>query len=390
MTGRSSGALEHLGINALFLEPKMGGLDTYVRELIPELITLAPKVRISIVVNAVGAAHLAGQPWADEVELVQHPLLGVRGTRAVVELTALGAMATRRGFDVLHSMALTAPLRTAAANVVTLADVTWLTHPSADGGMTYRLWRAVVPTVARRADRVIAISEAGARDISRLLLVPCGRIDVTPLGLSGRSGATLEDEQALRADLALGPGPVILSVGTRKEHKNLVRLVEAFAAVHRERPDVRLVLAGNATSHDADIEAVARRSGVADAVVMPDFVDPARLEGLYAAAICFVLASVNEGFGLPILEAMHRGVPTATSNVSSLPEVAGDAGLLFDPLDVGDITSALRALLDDDALRSRLAAAGPARAKSFTWRRTAELTLESYERARWGKGRDSG
>jgi glycosyltransferase involved in cell wall biosynthesis len=360
----------------------MGGLDTYSRALIPELIALAPGVRISLVANAAGAAHLREQPWASEVSFVTHPLLGVRGTRAAVELTVLGALATRRGFDVLHSVALTAPLKTRAANVVTLADVTWLTHPSADGGLTYRLWRTVVPTVARRADRVIAISEAGARDVESFLRVPRSRIDVTPLGFSGpAAGVEVEDAAALRADLGLGDGPVVLSVGTRKEHKNLVRLVAAFAAVRAEFPDARLVLAGNATGHDADVLAEARRCGVEDAVVLLDFVSDARLEGLYAVATCFVLASVNEGFGLPILEAMHRGVPVATSNISSLPEVAGDAALPFDPFDTTSIADALRQLLGDAELRARVAAAGPPRAAGFTWRRTAELTLESYERA---------
>jgi glycosyltransferase involved in cell wall biosynthesis len=377
-----SGPLRHLGINALFLEPKMGGLDTYSRALIPELVELLPGVRISVVANAAGAEYLRGMPWAPAVEFVTAPWLGVRGTRAVVELTALGVLADRRGFDVLHSVALTAPLRTRAANVVTLADVTWLTHPSADGGMTYRLWRAVVPTVARRADRVIAISEAGAEDVASWLRVPRERIDVTPLGFSGPSSSVVtEDSAALREALGLGDGPIVLSVGTRKEHKNLVRLVAAFAAVLESTPSARLVLAGNATTHDADVLAEARRLGVEDAVVLLDFVSAERLEGLYAAATCFVLASLNEGFGLPILEAMHRGVPTATSNVSSLPEVAGDAAISFDPLSVDSIARALRALLGDAGLRERLAVAGRERAAGFTWRRTAELTLESYGRA---------
>jgi alpha-1,3-rhamnosyl/mannosyltransferase len=242
--------------------------------------------------------------------------------------------------------------------------------------MTYRLWRTVVPTVARRADRVIAISEAGADDVASLLRVPRDRIDVTPLGFSGRSSSVVaEDPAALRAALGLGDGPIALSVGTRKEHKNLVRLVAGFAAARATFPSARLVLAGNATTHDADVLAEARRLGVEDAVVLLDFVDDARLEGLYAAATCFVLASLNEGFGLPILEAMHRGVPTATSNVSSLPEVAGDAALSFDPLSVESIAAALRTLLDDAAVRDRLSAAGPARAGSFTGRRTAELRV---------------
>jgi alpha-1,3-rhamnosyl/mannosyltransferase len=105
------------------------------------------------------------------------------------------------------------------------------------------------------------------------------------------------------------------------------------------------------------------------------------MEGLYALADAFVFPSLYEGFGLPVLEAMARGVPVACSDRSSLPEVAGDAALLFDPEDVGAMTVVLSRLLDDGALRSRLSAAGVARAASFTWARTAELTVASYRRA---------
>jgi glycosyltransferase involved in cell wall biosynthesis len=372
----------HLGINALFLEPKMGGLDVYARELIPNILRAAPDLRVSLYVNERGREHVAREPWAEGVRLVSHPLLGVRGTRAIAELTALGWLAGRDGVDVLHSLALTAPLWTKAANVVTLADITWISHPSRHGAATYRMWRAVVPRVARRADRVIAISEAGAADIAEHLHVPRERIDVTPLGHGGGEPRSATAPDDLRAGLDLPPGPFVLSVGTRKEHKNLGRLVEAMAEV----PGASLVLAGHGADGDEELRATAARLGLADRLVLLDFVSDEDLEGLYAAAAGFVLPSLNEGFGLPILEAMRRGVPTATSNVSSLPEVAGDAALQFDPHDVGAIADAIRALLDDEDLRARLAREGPARAAGFTWMATAEATLASYERA-WSTSR---
>jgi glycosyltransferase involved in cell wall biosynthesis len=363
----------HVGINALFLEPRMGGLDTYARELIPNLLRARPGLRLSVYVNARGREHLEREPWSGEARLVSHPLLGVRGTRAIAELTALGAIAGRDGVDVLHSLALTAPLRTRAASVVTLADTTWITAPSRQGAATYRMWRAVVPRVARAADRVIAISEAGADDVVRHLGVERSKIDVTPLGID--ESAPVAPAPDARSRLAIPDGPFVLSVGTRKEHKNLVRLVEAMAQV----PGVSLVLAGNATPLDAQLRATAERLGVQLALV--DFVAAADLEALYAEASAFVLPSLNEGFGLPVLEAMRRGVPTATSDRSSLPEVAGDAALLFDPYEPDSIAAAVRRLLCDDALRARLRAEGPVRASRFTWLATAEATLRSYERA---------
>jgi glycosyltransferase involved in cell wall biosynthesis len=364
-------SFRRLGVNALFLEPQMGGLDTYARELIPQLLTLAPELEVALYVNAAGRAHIAREPWASEVRLVSHPLLGVRGTRALAELSAVGLLA--RDDDVLHSLAMTGPLVTRAQHVVTLADTTWIDDTSKHGAPTYRMWRAVIPRVARRADRVIAISEAGKRDIVNRLGVPAERIDVTLLGHADT--ATQEPAPAVRRRHGLPAGPLVLSVGTRKEHKNLGRLVEAMGSV----PDAALVLAGNSTDLDGQLRAAAQRGGVD--LHLLGFLDSADVEALYREASAFVLPSLNEGFGLPLLEAMRRGIPTATSNVSSLPEVAGDAALLFDPHDTDAIAAAIRCLLHDDAVRARLAREGPVRAGRFTWRATAQATLASYERA---------
>jgi glycosyltransferase involved in cell wall biosynthesis len=374
-----------VGLNALFLEPRMGGLDTYVRALVPELVRLAPEVRFSVFCNSRGREHLEREGWGAEVELITHPLLGLRGLKALGELTLLGVLAERR-VDLLHSVALTAPLRTRAVNVVTLADVTWIVAPNPDEAGTVRLWRAVVPPVARRADRLIALSEAGAAHVVEHLRVPRERIDVVPLapGLSEERPPTPAGE--LRARLRLGEGPVILSVCAKKVHKNLERLLRAMAVVVERQPDARLVLPGNPTPHELRLRELAAELGIAANVAFPEYVAPADLEGLYALARCFVLASVNEGFGIPILEAMRRGVPVACSRASALPEVAGEAARYFDPYDVGDIARALLDVLDDHELAERLVALGRARQAAFTWEATARGTLASYARA-WAGAR---
>lgn len=190
----------------------------------------------------------------------------------------------------------------------------------------------------------------------------------------------------MRSRLGLGAGPVVLTVAAKRVHKNLERLVRSMVDVTHRWPDAMLVMPGNPTPHEQDLRELARELGIAANVIFPPYVDAADLEGLYALAGCFVFASTNEGFGIPILEAMRRGVPVACSRASALPEVAGDAACYFDPYDVQDIARALNELLADTDLAARMIERGHERQATFTWEATARGTLESYARAWAGRG----
>jgi glycosyltransferase involved in cell wall biosynthesis len=219
---------------------------------------------------------------------------------------------------------------------------------------------------------------------------PRSKSDVVPLGVRGPSavGAVASSEASLRSSLSLGDRRVLLSASAKRPHKNLLRLLDAHALLGSGAGGARpvLVLPGYATPHEDELRARAAALGTSDDVRFVGWVSDADMEGLYALADAFVFPSLYEGFGLPVLEAMARGVPVACSDRSSLPEVAGDAALLFSPEDVGAMAAALTRLLDDEALRARLSAAGVERAASFTWARTAELTVASYRRALAGLG----
>lgn len=370
------------GINALFLEPGMGGLETYVNELVGELVQIAPSMRVTLVAGSEGRKLLTRQPWAGEVSFRTPPMLSRPGLRMATEVSLLGWLASAN-FDVIHSPALTGPLATRAANVVVIADVTWIVAPSggADVVVTERVWRAVVPTIARRADRVVAISQDGADQIVDRLRVPVRRVDVIPLGASSPSAATPTPPAELRAALGLRDGPVVLNVGAKKRHKNQVALVRAMPSIQAAHPNAQLVLAGAPGAYEEKLRAEVRQLGVEGAVVFCGYLSQEHLEGLYSIATCLVFPSLNEGFGLPILEAMERGLPVACSNVSAMPEVAGDAALLFDPSNAGAAAEATIRLLGDASLRERLAALGRSRTRLFSWRTTAERTIESWERA---------
>jgi glycosyltransferase involved in cell wall biosynthesis len=216
-----------------------------------------------------------------------------------------------------------------------------------------------------------------------MLGVKRGRIDVAPLGVRIDPGAVATPEVELRGRFALGQGPVILCVAQKRPYKRQDVLIRALADLPAE---TQLVLPGAATEFEDELRALARDLGVAERVKFPDWVSEADLEGLYRLASCFALPSELEGFGLPVLEAMARGLPVACSDRTSLPEVAGQAALLFDPDDQAAVTRSLAELIEDQALRTRLIAAGLERAADFTWARTAEATVASYRKALKGNG----
>ena len=238
----------------------------------------------------------------------------------------------------------------------------------------------LTPASARRSHRIVVDAKATAADLQHHLRVPRSKIDVVPLGVGDQPPTGVTPEPRLRRQLALGNRPILLSVSAKRPHKNLLRLLEAHAGLESDTRPV-LVLPGYPTPHEAELVSMARALGTFDHVRFPPWLEDEDLEGLYAVAEGFVFPSLHEGFGLPVLEAMRRGVPVACSDRSTLPEVAGDAALLFDPGDTGSIRSALERLLQDQGLRARLRVAGRARVSLFSWDATAAATAAVYRRA---------
>ena len=289
-------------------------------------------------------------------------------------------MAARAKVDLLHSLASTAPAWGRFRRVVTVHDLIYARYPEAHSGIREKGMRVLVPLAARRADRVIADSQSTREDLIGLLGIPSERIDVVPLGVGTVRRETPLPEPAIRARFELGERPIVLSLSAKRPHKNLAALIGALARIPAdERP--LLVLPGYPTWHERELRQSAAAAGVAGDVRFLGWVSGREMEGLWAAAAVFVFPSLYEGFGLPVLEAMARGVPVACSNASSLPEVAGEAALLFDPHDQAAIAGAIERLLRDPAEAERLRARGLQHARRFTWERTAQLTLESYARA---------
>jgi glycosyltransferase involved in cell wall biosynthesis len=376
-----SGKPTHVGLNLIFLVPgETGGMEVAARETIPALLTQAPPgMRFTAFVNREAAA--AGGPWGELLPAVtvrvraRDRLQWVAGEQALLPIAA-----ARARVDLVHSMASTAPLWGRFRRVVTVHDLIYARFPEAHAGLRDKGMRVLVPGAVRRSHRVIADSQSTRRDLMGLLGVSAERIDVVPLGLGTLRRRGPLPERDVRARLELDERAVVLSLSAKRPHKNLLALIGALARIRPEDRPV-LVLPGYPTEHESELRARADSLGIADDVRFPAWVSDEELEGLWSIARAFVFPSLYEGFGLPVLEAMARGVPVACSNASSLPEVAGDAALLFDPHDEAAIATATSRLLTDEQLRQRLRARGAEQARRFTWERTARLTLASYARA---------
>lgn len=377
----------HVGLNLIFLVPgETGGMEIVARELIPELVAAAPEHRFTAFINR-EAANAKDAPWGEVVPAVTVPV-NARNRAAWVlgEQALLPRLAARERVDLVHSLASTSPAWGRFRRVVTVHDLIYRRYPETHGGLRGLGMRALVPLGARRSHRVIADSQSTRDDLISLLGIARERIDVVALGtrIERAREPSSEDRAAAaaatRARFELGDRPLLLTLSAKRPHKNLVTLIDALALIPIEQRPV-LVLPGYPTPYELDLRAHAAAVGVQADVRFPAWVSDAELEGLWAVADAFVFASLYEGFGLPVLEAMARGVPVACSDRSSLPEVAGDGALLFDPEAPGAIAVAIGRLLDDMGLVERLRAAGLARARRFSWERTARGTLESYRRA---------
>ncbi|HIC93621.1 MAG TPA: glycosyltransferase family 1 protein [Anaerolineae bacterium] len=295
----------------------------------------------------------------------------------------------KEGVDLLHALAFVAPLLSPCPFVVTIYDLGFLLHPKSFKPLK-RLYLSLFTRLsARRARRVIAISESTKRDVVRLLEVPPERVDVVYCGVDGAfRPLPAERVAAFRRRRGL-PERFILFVGTLEPRKNVGRLIEAFSLLRGRATNLqtcklanlKLVIGGAKGWMYGDIFARVEELGLRDEVLFPGYIPFEELPLWYNAAELFVYPSLHEGFGLPVLEAMACGTPVVASQTSSLPEVVGEAGMLVDPRDIGGLAEAMERALMDEGRRREMRERGLRRAAGFSWERTARETAQVYRRA---------
>jgi len=372
-----------IGWNLLFLVPgETGGLETYVRDLLPEIIRASSGSDRFVAVVAEEAADW--QPLRDLSETVEIVVLPVRSRRREQwifgEQVLLPRTLRAHHIDLLHNLTATGPFWPGRPQVTTVHDLIYNVVPDMSPGLRGAVMRRLAPGVARRSELVITISGTSAQDLERVAQLDASRIRVIPIAAAAPAVEPECGPAEVRARLHAGTRQIALCPGGMKPHKNVVRLLAALALMlPEERP--LLLLPGYSTGHQETLVQHCATLGLEDDVRFLGWVDDAQLEALYGAADVLVFPSLYEGFGLPVLEAMMRGVPVVCSNAASLPEVGGDTVRYFDPRDEQAMAAEISAVLADSALRERMVKAGLARASGFSWERAAHETLEVYRTA---------
>ena len=346
----------HVALNAMYLDPgRSSGTETYLRGLVPEL---ARRVRVTLLTTRRGAAALRDEPY-EVVSLGSDE--GERLKRLRAEQLTVPRVAAARGATLVHSLANTGPVRPGLPHVITVHDVNWAHERTLPRSTTIAL-KAIVGPAARRACAVCCVSQSAADEVGRELRILPERIVVTPLG-AGRPPEVAPRDPGLGIPAG---ARVVLNVGVLRWHKDQAALVRALPDLP---PDVLVVLAGAHEAYAEEVRALAAELGVEDRVRMPGYLGDAELEWLWRRADVAAFPTRAEGFGLPVVEAMARGVPVACRDLPVLREVGGDAPEYF----ADDVAGALLRAMEGGR-------DGRERAARFTWAACAERTIEAYER----------
>ena len=284
-------------------------------------------------------------------------------------------------YDLYHAMAFVAPLWLPVPMVVTVYDLSFLRFPQALSPARRLYLRAFTRLTCQRARRVLAISQSTATDVHELLGIPKEKIDVTLLGYDMETYYPYSNDEIAAFCLQQGlPERYALFVGTLEPRKNLLTLLRAYQQIPSS-DRIPLVIGGGKGWQYDDMFAFVEQHQLGESVFFPGFIPTDELPLWYNGADVFVFPSVFEGFGLPVLEAMACGTPVLVSDTSSLPEVAGDAGMCLPAKDIDAWREALVIAFQDSAWREQATSQGLARSRQFTWTKTAEATLASYRQA---------
>jgi glycosyltransferase involved in cell wall biosynthesis len=352
------------------------GIGTYIRNLLRHLARLDDKTDYVVLCREEDCAFAT--ELGENFRAVPERSRGY----SIREQIAVPLDLRRERADLFHAPHYVLPPLTPCRSVVTIHDCIHLRFPQyLPNRLGYAYARSSLWVAAHRSARVLTVSEASKRDILRYFRIPESKIVVIYNAIDQRFSEEPPADEVMRVrERYQLNDPFVLYAGNIKPHKNLERLIEAFHMIRRgEFEHVKLLIIGDEISKYATLRRTVHRYKLHKHVRFFGFVPDATLAILYRLARVFVFPSLYEGFGLPPLEAMASGTPVITSNVSSLPEVVGDAAMLIDPYEPDAIAGAMRRVLADDRLRDDMRERGLARAREFSWDRSIRRVREIYD-----------
>jgi glycosyltransferase involved in cell wall biosynthesis len=357
---------KRIGINALYLIPgRVGGTEIYLRGLLPALAEIDSANRYFVFTNRETGENLV--PKSENFTHVPQPVRAAfRPARLLWEQSGLPLHAARLNLDVLLNPGFTAPLLCPCPQVTVFHDLQHKRHPEYFRWFDLPFWNFSLFWSAHLSQLLLADSEATAADLRAWYRLPESKIRVAWLGV---------DQAFFPLGARRRPERFLLTVSTLHPHKNLAGLLRAFAIFRQTHPEFRLVVCGLHGFSSGPLHDLRGSLGLNEAVEFPGWIPREVLHDLFARAWAFVFPSLFEGFGLPVLEALAAGIPTACSAIEPVAGIAADAALQFDPSDGDALATAMSRVSDDTELRERLSSAGPRRAAQFSWKATAETTL---------------
>lgn len=371
-------------VDATSMPASRAGVAHYLLALIGALDQLAEEeeVDLLVVTKSSDAVELSDRAKHAEIVISAGASRFGRPGRLAWEQTGLPLLLRRLKPDLLHAPHYSLPYATRVPTVVVLHDATFFTMPGAHEPAKIAWFRGTIRLSARRASRIISVSEFSKNDLCRILRIPDDKVDVVYHGVDAAWFKAIDDDQIASARRAhkIGRGDYVFYVGTLEPRKNVDRLVAAYDIAVAKGLDARLVLAGAPGWKMEAIERAISSSPNREKISRLGYVSEGDKRALMGGASAFAYPSLSEGFGIPVLEAMAAGIPVVTSDISATAEVAGEAALTANPLDTAAVAAALTTAVTDEAERERLQASGRRRAKKFTWERAARSTIESWRR----------
>ena len=365
-----------IGINALYLLPgKVGGSETYIRNLVQSLLEIDRDNTYCIFINRESTGIFP--EFDPRVKIVLCPLQATnRPIRILWEQLILPFQIRSHKIDILLSAGMTAPFFCPVPSVLAIYDLQHVNQPQNFSRLYLFFLRTILYLSAKSSDGIITISEQVKKDIIKYYKIGAEKITVAYLAVNHKLFFPLGNDNLLstRTKYTL-PEPYLLYAAALLPHKNHARLLRSFKEIVKEIPGIKLVLTGAWDEGHDMVAGLISELGLQKDVIMLGWVPFEDIPFLYRGAEIFIYPSLHEGFGLPILEAMASGVPVVCSRIEPLVEIAGGAALLVDPYDQSDMARGMLSVFRDKTMRLKLIEAGILRARTFTWEKTAIKTL---------------